>query len=193
MMADIPSPDQRRRNILHWLQESQSLTIEELVSRLGVSVMTVHRDLDQLVKEGIARKTYGRVALVRPAQENPSAAPLCAMCHTPVSFRTAFTLHLENGKQIQACCPHCGLMLLSMTGQVASALTRDFLYHRMVNVMKAAYVVESRVHLCCVPSTLCFASLEDAQDFVLGFGGMVMDFEQATAYLTDQHHHAKMR
>jgi nitrous oxide reductase accessory protein NosL len=63
----------------------------------------------------------------------------------------------------------------------------------MVNVMKAAYVVESRVHLCCVPSTLCFASLEDAQDFVLGFGGMVMDFEQATAYLTDQHHHAKMR
>jgi len=98
---------------------------------------------------------------------------------------------LPKGKdQLTACCPHCGLMLLSDITEVDSALARDYLYGRMVNVYQAYYLVASDVSLCCEPTVLCFAKLADAEKFSLGFGGHVMDFSQALSHLTSSHRHS---
>lgn len=183
------SPDLRRRKILHWLQDHKTLSIDELVSRLNVSTMTVHRDLDVLAEEGLVQKSYGYAALVEARPEVVNAPDVCALCRTSVSVRTAFTINLPRGDLLTACCPHCGLLLLSQQAQVLSALTRDFLYGRIVNAMQAVYVVESRIHLCCVPSVLCFVNTADAEDFQRGFGGRLMSYEAITQYLGPHHCH----
>lgn len=176
-------PSQRQDQILKWLQERQSLTIDELVQFFGVSVMTIHRDLDALSQMGLAEKVYGGVMLTKVRGDDPSS---CPMCNSAIADRTRFIIKLASGESLQACCPHCGLMM--MEGQpIKSALTRDFLYERVINVLQATYVLGSRVSLCCSPSALCFALREDAESFQRGFGGQVMTYEEAQAALHHQH------
>jgi hypothetical protein len=179
------TPRQRQQQIVEWLQTEGSLAIEALAARLGVSAMTVHRDLDQLASStGQVQKVYGAAEWV---EARPAAAhrPVCEMCHAQAPDRTLFTMQLKSGGRRYACCPHCGLLMID--DDVALALTPDFVYGRMVNVTQAVYVIDSRVHLCCVPSALCFTSIEDAQSFQHGFGGKVMTFEVMMKYLS-QHH-----
>ena len=180
----MQTPRQRQQQIMEWLQAEGSLAIEALAERLGVSAMTVHRDLDQLAGGGQVQKVYGAAEWI---ESHPAAvsARACDMCHMDVPDRTLFTIHLKSGEQRHACCPHCGLMM--MDADVALALTPDFLYGRMVNVMQAVYVIESRVHLCCVPSALCFTCSEDAQSFQQGFGGRVMTFEDMMNHVRQRH------
>ena len=186
-MTDFPR--QRQEQILDWLQTQGFATVEALASRLGVSTMTVHRDLDRLAKTGAVQKVYGGVELAKPAlQPQP---PTCSLCHIEVPTRTTFVAQTESGEQFQACCAHCGLLLLAENPHVTSALARDFIYGRMVNVAQAVYVIESRVHLCCVPSVLCFISREDAESFQQGFGGQVMSFEEARNHMSHHHVHLK--
>ena len=91
--------------------------------------------------------------------------------------------------QVRACCPHCGILLLSHEAEEESALAREYLYGRMVNVYQATYVLGSDVRLCCVPTVLCFASITDAEKFSHGFGGQVMNFSQALIHLASSHQH----
>lgn len=184
-MGDIPSV--RRKRILDWLQENPTLTTEALVDALGVSLMTVHRDLDTLAQAGLVEKVHGGVMLVHPPKLPPAGA--CRLCHAPVSPRTAFSIQSETGEQIEACCAHCGFLLLE-DYPAARVLVRDFLYNRVLNADQAAFVVESDVILCCMPSVLCFACPEDAERFQHGFGGTVMTFAEAQAYLTSPQAHA---
>ncbi len=163
---------ERQDQILQWLQEKGSLTIDQLVKQLSVSVMTIHRDLDTLVSKGLAVKVHGGVTLPERFGK-PAHFPSCALCGLPIQERTAFTIQLESGELIQACCPHCGFLLMAQhegRGMV-SALTKDFLYGRTTLAAQAVYVLESQVTLCCVPSVLSFASREDAAHFQKGFGG----------------------
>lgn len=176
-------PSQRQDQILKWLQEKQSLTIDEMVQFFGVSIMTIHRDLDALAQMGLVEKVYGGVMLNKAKTDDSST---CPMCNSTISDRTRFIIKLATSDTTQACCPHCGLML--MDGQaVKSALTRDFLYERVTNVLQATYVMGSHVILCCSPSVLCFAIREDAERFQMGFGGQVMTYEEAQAALHHQH------
>lgn len=184
-MNDIPSA--RREQIMQWLQEDPTLSIEELVRRLGVSGMTVHRDLDQLVRSGQVVKVHGGVRL---AEAHPLADRLvagCRMCQTSVPERTAFVIHTQQGQLLDACCPHCGLLLLAETNQVVSALTKDFLYGRTVNCWQATYLVDSDIQLCCIPSVLCLAHPHDAQRLQMGFGGHVMNFTDAQNHMLNNH------
>jgi DeoR/GlpR family transcriptional regulator of sugar metabolism len=180
-----PSP--RQTQILEWLQTQTPLTIEELVLRLGVSLMTVHRDLDQLANMGLVRKYHGGVSLLEQEVVTANIEPLCRMCHIQISPRTAFTIHLVNGEQILACCPHCGLLMMVNLLDIASALAKDFLYGRSVNVFQAGFVFSSEVALCCEPSVLCFNALHEAEKFVQGFGGQAMTYRQAIAFLQAHH------
>ena len=182
------TPDSRREKILHWLQEQKSLAIDDLVSRLDVSSMTIHRDLDLLAKEGLVQKSYGHVVL---KDIKPEAAPLpnvCALCQTNLTHRSDFVIQLPQGELLHACCPHCGLLLMRRHS-VTSALTRDFITFCMVNVTQATYLLDSRVHLCCVPSVLCFSTRQDAESFERGFGGTVMTFEEILNHLSQSHCH----
>ncbi|MBL8120595.1 MAG: DeoR/GlpR transcriptional regulator [Anaerolineae bacterium] len=186
-VTDIPSA--RQKQILDWLQEAEMLAIDDLVSRLGVSAMTVHRDLDALVRAGQAVKVHGgvRTAPLRAPGERMQLE--CAMCHNPVTERTVFVLHTRSGAVLHACCPHCGLMLMGQTPDLALALAKDFIYGRMVNCLQAVFLAESSISLCCIPSVLCFSCEDDARRFQAGFGGRIMDCVEARDYLGHHHHH----
>jgi biotin operon repressor len=187
-MAGVP--EARQTKILELLEGQHTLSIQSLSDRLNVSVMTIHRDLNKLEEAGKVRKVHGGVMLVEVQPATGSVQrPLCAMCGSSGSDRTAFTLNLANGRQMHACCPHCGLLLLVQRGDVTSALARDFLYGRMVNVRQSHFVIGSSVRVCCSPSTICFESLVDATKFQHGFGGDVFDFGGAMAHTSEGHHH----
>jgi DeoR/GlpR family transcriptional regulator of sugar metabolism len=60
-------PEVRQNSILRLLQARGSASITELEQELGVSGMTVRRDLRALEQRGIARRTYGGAMLAEPA------------------------------------------------------------------------------------------------------------------------------
>jgi len=185
----------RRRTILQLLQKRGSIAVSDLTKRFGVSRMTIHRDLDVLVQQGLAQKRHGWVELAATRWVELAATPApatagsarCMMCQSEIPERTQFTLQLENGERLQACCPHCGLMMLSHRTGVQSALARDFLYGRILNALEAFYVVESRIATCCAPSVLCFHDAASAADFQRGFGGSVLNYHETIAFLKQRH------
>lgn len=52
----------RRRMIAEAVMSEGSMRIEDLTDRFGISLMTAHRDVDELVSRGLFRKTRGIVA-----------------------------------------------------------------------------------------------------------------------------------
>lgn len=188
-MAGVP--EARQAKILELLQERQTQSVQTLSDQLDVSVMTVHRDLNKLEASGKVRKVHGGVVLVETRRTAGLAQrPSCVMCGGNGAERNAFTLNLTNGSQMHACCPHCGLLILQARQRdVVSALAREFLYGRMVNVRQSYFVVGSSVRICCTPSTICFESVLDANRFQRGFGGEVLDFVGALAHLSEGHQH----
>ncbi len=58
-------PRQRQVMILDRLREHGAVRVAELVSLLGVSDMTVRRDLDQLQERGLLEKVHGGAAAIR--------------------------------------------------------------------------------------------------------------------------------
>lgn len=60
--------DDRRRGIIDLLMETGSASVDELSFRFGVSRMTIHRDLDDLERDGLLRKLRGGASLQSDAQ-----------------------------------------------------------------------------------------------------------------------------
>jgi DeoR family transcriptional regulator, copper-sensing transcriptional repressor len=184
-MGDLPTA--RQDQILEWLSESPSLSIDELVQRLGVSTMTVHRDLDQLARHGQVEKVHGGVIRAEAYPRHTRALQVCHLCDAPISDRTQVIIQPVQGEPIYACCPHCGILLLNEFDQPISILAKDFIYGRVVNARTASYLVNSDITLCCQPNYLCFASAQDALKFQNGFGGQILSFEEARTTLTSEH------
>lgn len=61
-MQHLSKADQRRAEIIRLLMESSSLQIKELATRLDVSLMTIHRDLNDLQGQGLVRRLRGSVS-----------------------------------------------------------------------------------------------------------------------------------
>lgn len=171
----------RQNQIIEALTERGSVQVDDLVKTLGVSKMTVHRDLDALEADGRLRKVHGGAALAEVTQSNE-----CTFCHgiIPPDSRSKVTLHLTDGTQHHACCPHCGLLALPSLGQtVVSVLVTDFLYGRVVNARSATYLIAPALEICCAPTTLAFQAQVDADRFQRGFGGRVLSLTQAIEVL----------
>ncbi|MDX1415020.1 MAG: DeoR family transcriptional regulator [Candidatus Promineifilaceae bacterium] len=182
-------PAARYKQILEWLEQEGIISIQELQERLNVSHMTVHRDLDHLAAQQQVKKVRGGVMRARDPLPPTPQRQNCSMCGGRVLNRTEVVIHRSNGERILACCPHCGIMMITDSSEEVSILARDFIYGRMVNIFQATYVVDSEVRVCCVPSTLCFASMSDAQKFQHGFEGKVLNFKGVHDYLMRAHHH----
>ncbi len=174
----MPTPSQREKQILEYLEQKGSLSIQELAARLSASPMTVHRDLNRLAAEGRVQKTHGGATLAAPPEMDKGE---CAMCGKPVVERTAFVISLEDGKRRRACCPHCGLMLQQKTGGIV--LTTDFLHGHMLSASQAVYLIQSDLTVCCAPSVLSFGSRQEAEKFRKGFGGQLVDMAEAIGFL----------
>ncbi len=178
-MAATTLAAQRRQLILDELRAHGAVRTADLTRRLGVSEMTVHRDLDRLAAEGFIQKVFGG-AVVKPA----AAQSCCAVCGAAPEKRLDFTVHAADGTRAVACCPHCGLLLVRRLGeQVHSAVTFDFVTRQPVNARAASFVLASQATPCCAPSLLAFARREDAQRFQAGFGGQVATLEEAVQWL----------
>jgi DeoR family transcriptional regulator, copper-sensing transcriptional repressor len=162
------------------------VTVQELAGELGVSPMTVHRDLNRLAGAGQLEKTRGGAALRSRTSSSASSADLYAMCHRVVPERSAVVIQSAQVGRLSACCPHCGLALLDQSAPADLVLVTDFLYGRMISAQNATFVVGSQVWLCCGPGVLAFSSLEDAGRFQRGFGGEVMNLLQAQESLRHQ-------
>ena len=52
----------RRQLIAEAVMAEGNMRIEDLVERFGISLMTAHRDLDELASRGLLRKTRGIVS-----------------------------------------------------------------------------------------------------------------------------------
>lgn len=171
----------REQKILEILEKQGSASIQQLVEELGVSNMTVHRDLNRMVEAGYIQKKHGGAVL---AKNSPSMQEFsCSMCNKLSSGRTVFIVQFENGDTKRACCAHCGLMIQSVSKKVKQSLTADYLHGRIVNANQAVYLVGSELNICCVPNILTFGSKLDAEKFQKGFGGKLINMEEAAKFL----------
>jgi DeoR/GlpR family transcriptional regulator of sugar metabolism len=64
----------RRREITEALRSNGAVTVAELESRFGVSPMTARRDLDELERRGLARRTHGGAVLPTTSAHEDSFA-----------------------------------------------------------------------------------------------------------------------
>ncbi|MBT3314138.1 MAG: DeoR family transcriptional regulator [Anaerolineae bacterium] len=177
---------QRQQKILDCLSERESCSIQELSELLSVSTMTIHRDLDKLADDGAVVKVHGGAILrptTAPATEYASA---CPMCQQIVREQLAFVLQFDDESSKQACCPHCGLMMLNMQNPTL-ILATDFLHGNKVNALQATYLIKADLKTCCSPAVIAFASTEDAERFQQGFGGEMMNFSEAKSFLSSTH------
>lgn len=60
----------RRQQIAETVMAEGSMRIEDLTERFGISLMTAHRDVDELVSRGLFRKSRG---IVSAAPTSPSS------------------------------------------------------------------------------------------------------------------------
>jgi DNA-binding transcriptional ArsR family regulator len=176
---------ERHDFILEKLKETGRVQVADLSATLKVSRMTIHRDLDALAKEGLIEKVFGG-AVLRSEITRKNQTGVCAVCDRPVSVHTRVVLHLEDGGQLEACCPHCALLLLDSRDDIVSGLAVDFIHGKMINLKTASFLVNPDVAVCCTPPVLCFADASEARRFQLGFNGQVASLRDAQK-LTTQH------
>src|SRR5690606_18605649 len=102
--------------------------ISELSRELGVSEMTIYRDLKPLIDEGFVLKTFGGVTIANKKISKNSTLDACVFCNREVNDRLAYRLFLANNEIEVACCGHCGLLRTRQLGdQVIQAICPDFL------------------------------------------------------------------
>lgn len=172
-------PVERLERIQKIVQERKNVKISELSKELGVSEMTIHRDIKQLVDEGFVIKTFGGVSLAQTTV--PVADDMCIYCSRPIHEKLAYKLILSNNQTETACCAHCGLLRHRQLGEeVSQAITYDFFKQTTISAQMASFVMDTSVHIgCCQPQVLTFESKEHATNFVKGFGGAVYQLNEA--------------
>jgi DeoR/GlpR family transcriptional regulator of sugar metabolism len=63
---------ERRKEIISIIEQQNSITVSKLSKRMGVSVVTIRKDLEVLEADGLVTRTYGGVILgSNPFQEEP--------------------------------------------------------------------------------------------------------------------------
>lgn len=170
----------RQRLIMEFLHQEGDLAVKEIQRKFDIPTATLYRDLQKLVDAGLASRVHGRVLVSHEQRGQPERGnERCLMCGRPAGERLAFALEMTGGDQANACCAHCGLMLLENHTGVVTAMTADYLFGAMTNVRQAYYLVESSVQPCCSPSVLAFGKRANAERFQAGFGGRLYEYTDA--------------
>jgi DeoR family transcriptional regulator of aga operon len=69
--SPLNGQQQRFHSILSGLQEHGSVVVDDLSTQLGVSVVTIRRDLDLLEQQGLLRRTHGGAVSIEPLFYEP--------------------------------------------------------------------------------------------------------------------------
>ena len=121
----------RQKEILKLISEKENVFARDLQKTLGISQATAYREIQKLVQMGLASKIPGGAGKIETASHH------CVQCGVETNSRTAFLIEPKDGKQLIACCAHCGLMALVNLADIKSAMTTDFLYGTMINARHA--------------------------------------------------------
>lgn len=107
------------------------------------------------------------------------SADSCGMCDKAlVAGSVVFEITYADGKKEAFGCPGCGLSMMK-DKKVKSASTTDFLSRELIDAKSAYYLKGTEVGTCCEPHWLSFKTNSDAEKFSKGFGGTVLNYEQA--------------
>jgi DeoR/GlpR family transcriptional regulator of sugar metabolism len=185
--------NERLERIKELIAERKSMKISELSKILGVSEMTVHRDIKVLVQQGIVMKTFGGITLVPDKPRNITNGNECVVCHKRIEDRLSYRLILSNNRIESACCVHCGLIRhQQLDGDVIEAICHDFLSGTTISAKLALFVMDSQFELrCCQPQIIPFERKDYAERFVKGFEGTILSFEEALSRICYQKHYAQ--
>jgi nitrous oxide reductase accessory protein NosL len=106
----------------------------------------------------------------------------CSVCGMMLSkYRhTRFEVTEKDGTRHATCGVQCGLVLrLRLNESFRSAEATDFISGRPGNAAEMFYVYKSEAVPDMWPSFIAFRVKSDAEKFSKGFGGTVLDYEQA--------------
>ncbi|HET7627460.1 MAG TPA: DeoR family transcriptional regulator [Bacillales bacterium] len=172
-------PAERRKRIEEWVRKQGHLKISTLSKQLGVSEMTIHRDIKPLVDEGLVVKTFGGISLARGTVAKREDND-CVYCRKWIDKRLAYRLIYADGTVEKTCCAHCGLLRQLQLPEETQfhAICRDFLKNTTISASWATYVCDTSLNMgCCQPQLLPFEFKDEAKKFVKGFGGKLMMYE----------------
>lgn len=68
---DLPLPPERHRRIQEFLQENRAARVSALAELLGVSEVTIRRDLEDLERRGLLERTHGGAILAQRMAREP--------------------------------------------------------------------------------------------------------------------------
>ncbi|QRP45338.1 DeoR/GlpR family DNA-binding transcription regulator [Amycolatopsis sp. FDAARGOS 1241] len=91
--------EQRRQDILDHVIERGEVRIDDLTARFGVSLMTMHRDLDDLAERRLLRKLRGKVEAY-PALTMETASRFTLHSAEKVALAEAAVKHVEPGQTV---------------------------------------------------------------------------------------------
>lgn len=102
----------------------------------------------------------------------------CAMCTKEISPTVVYTLFKKDGKEINVCCAHCGIMLAKkLDEEIVSIKARCFASSLIVDGDTAYYLVGSELVPCCKPSIICFGKKGAAMLYQKKYHGEIYGFE----------------
>jgi DeoR family transcriptional regulator, copper-sensing transcriptional repressor len=179
-------PVERQQQILTWIEEEGTLRVSEISSRLGVSEMTVYRDLKPLLENNKITKTSNGISF--PTREETTWNDRCVYCLKPATNRKSVQLIKTDHTIEQTCCPHCGLLRYQdIREDVAQIMCRDFLTDVTISGKTATYLIEADLNLnCCQPQVISFDSRRQASQFQKGFGGTLHTFQEAIVFISKE-------
>jgi peroxiredoxin len=140
----------------------------------GGFLVTETGNSEKADKNGAVRFFAARAATLEETE--------CSVCGMILSrYRhTRFEITQKEGTTRATCGVQCGLVLrLRLGNSFVSAQATDFISGRPGNAAEMFYVYKSEAVPDMWPSFIAFRIKSDAQKFRKGFGGAVLDYEQA--------------
>lgn len=174
-------PIERQNQIRRLIQTEKVLRISELSKQLGVSEMTIHRDIKPLADQGLITKTPGGITLTENNHQTLSSQKTCIYCHQPNHPKMIYRLILSDDTIETACCAHCGLLRhRQRRDDVSYAICHDFFMNTTISATLTWFVMDTTLNVaCCQPQVLTFENKEHAEKFIVGFGGKIYKFQEA--------------
>ena len=129
--------------------------------------------------------------LLLPLQVQAAEPGRCAMCGMDLSkyTHTRYEVAAKGGTLYRTCGVQCGLILqLNLGDRFDHATATGLLTHKKLASDKAWYVFHSSVITDMAPGFIAFTSKENAQRFIKGFGGQLMNYKDALAQATKIRH-----
>jgi hypothetical protein len=141
---------------------------------------------------------FGLVFYLVEAGYFAGGKPLCAVCQRPLHRAVSFTLQSAKGRNLETCCPRCGLRYI-IDGNATPLWATDFSDGKQIPAKEAFYLEGSHIMECCAsptlrgehgivcemhfdrcqPSLVTFTDYAEAKRYQAQQGGHIIRYEEA--------------